>query len=270
MFKVIIKTNKRILLCMGKGLSQEKISNRPKKTRNTKGTFPRGVKTGMEQEALIVTIDGPAGSGKSTVSRRVADALGFSYLDTGAMYRAVALAAKWKEIRIDDGAALGALCRELDLRFVPGGDMNRVFLGEEDVGLKIRTPEMDMLSSSVSAVPEVRKAMTELQRRMGREGRVVAEGRDMGTVVFPGAPYKFFLTAAKETRAGRRYRERIERGENVVMARVEEDLENRDRQDGSRALAPLKPAEDAVVIDTTHLTEEQVVSRILGEINPEG
>jgi cytidylate kinase len=210
----------------------------------------------------VVAIDGPAGSGKSSVSRAVARRLGWVYLDTGAMYRAVALAAKRLGVDPGDGSGLGSLCRGLDLRLVPDGGRVRLFLGEEEVSGAIRTPEMDMLSSAVSAVPAVREAMTGLQRRMGEAGRVVAEGRDMGTVVFPRARYKFFLTASPAVRAERRYRERLARGEKVEPARVTEEMQRRDRQDASRSVAPLRAAEDARVIDTSDMSLEQVISLI--------
>ena len=225
----------------------------------------------MTPSAHVITIDGPAGSGKSTVSREVAKALGFVYLDTGAMYRAVALAAQRHGVDETNGPKLGALCRELDLSFEPAGELNRLFLKGEDVTVAIRTPEMDMRSSAVSAVKEVRSAMTELQRRMAvRAVGVVAEGRDMGTVVFPDAAHKFFLTASRAQRAQRRYSERVERGERVSVKQVEEDLGRRDRQDESRVLAPLRPAEDALVIDTTALTKDEVVAAILQRIRREG
>ena len=210
----------------------------------------------------MVTVDGPAGSGKSTVSILVAKKLGFLYLDTGAMYRAVALQAKRKGVDPDDGDALGALCRDLDLRFVEEEKGTVLYLGEEDISLAIRSPEMDMLSSRISAVAEVRRAMTGLQRKMASRGGVVAEGRDMGTIVFPDAAHKFYLTASPGVRAKRRYQERIERGENVSMAEVEKDLKKRDEQDSTRALAPLRPAEDALIIDTDTLSIGQIVHRI--------
>jgi cytidylate kinase len=218
----------------------------------------------------VVTIDGPAGSGKSSVSRAVAGRLGFVYLDTGAMYRAVALAAKRVGVDPGDGPALGALCRGLDLSFVAEGERVRLFLGEEDVSDAVRSEEMDMLSSTVSAVPEVREAMTGLQRRMAEGGGVVAEGRDMGTVVFPEARCKFFLTAAPEVRAERRFRERLSRGEQVELSRVTEELRRRDRQDESRAVAPLRAAEDARVIDTSKMTLDQVVSAVTRAVRSGG
>ena len=210
----------------------------------------------------VITIDGPAGSGKSTVSILLARQLGFLYLDTGAMYRAVALQAKREGVAPEDGEALGDLCRNLELRFKEGEMGPLLYLGEEDISSAIRSPEMDMLASRVSAVGEVREAMTELQRKMGSKGRVIAEGRDMGTVVFPNAIHKFYLTASTRVRAERRYRERIERGETVSMAEVGEDLIKRDEQDSTRNIAPLRPAEDAIIIDTDTMNIDQVIQTI--------
>lgn len=215
----------------------------------------------------IITIDGPAGSGKSTVSRLLAKKLDFLYLDTGAMYRAVALHAKRAGIAIDDDKELYKMCRDLDINFASNGDNFRVYLGGEDMSLEIRKPEMDMLSSRISIIKEVRDAMTELQRKIGREGRLIAEGRDMGTVVFPDAEHKFFITASTEARAERRYNERIGRGESVSREEVEMELKKRDEQDRNRPIAPLKPAEDAIIIDTTTLRIDQVVEEILSNIS---
>lgn len=218
----------------------------------------------------LITVDGPAGSGKSTVSRLLAEKLGALYLDTGAMYRAVALQAKRKGVDTGNQKGLGELCRNLDLSFRTEEGGEGLFLGGEDISLAIRSPEMDMLASAISAVGEVRDAMTELQRRIGREGSLVAEGRDMGTVVFPDADFKFFVTASPEIRAERRFRERIGRGESVSRGAVEEDLRRRDDQDMNRPIAPLRPAEDALVLDTSELSPEQVVEEILGIVEKGG
>ena len=211
----------------------------------------------------IITIDGPAGSGKSTISRILAKKIGYSYLDTGAMYRAVALVAKRKEVDFHDGKGLGILCNALNLRFDKGEDPPRLLLGREDISGLIRSPEMDMLSSRVSAVGEVREAMTVLQRKIAKGAGYVAEGRDMGTVVFPEADWKFYLTASTEIRAGRRYEELLGRGETALRDVVEADLKKRDDQDRMRLLSPLRPAESALIIDSTTLTIEEVVEVML-------
>jgi len=216
--------------------------------------------------AKIITIDGPAGSGKSTVSRLLAVRLKLLYLDTGAMYRAVALQAKRERVDLKDREKISRICRDLDLHFETLDGATRLFLGTEDISAAIRSPEMDMLSSAISALKEVREAMTLLQRKMAGHGRVVAEGRDMGTVVFPDADYKFFVNADPGVRAGRRYRERLGRGELVSLGEVEKELRKRDEQDRTRALAPLVPAKDAVLIDTTTLTVEEVVEKMVGII----
>jgi len=213
--------------------------------------------------AKIITIDGPAGSGKSTVSRLLARRLKVLYLDTGAMYRAAALQAKREGVDLQDREKISKLCRDLDLHFKTLDGTTRLFVGAEDISAAIRSPEMDMLSSIISAIKEVREAMTLLQRKMAEKGGVVAEGRDMGTVVFPDADYKFFVNADPGVRAGRRYRERLERGESVSRGEVEKELRKRDDQDMTRALAPLVPAKDAIHIDTTHLTVEEVVEKMV-------
>jgi len=213
--------------------------------------------------AKIITIDGPAGSGKSTVSRLLAGRLKVQYLDTGAMYRAVAFQAKREGIDLKDREKISRLCRDLDLHFKTLDGTTRLFVGAEDISASIRSPEMDMLSSAISAIKEVREAMTLLQRKMAEPGGVVAEGRDMGTVVFPDADYKFFVNADPKVRAGRRHRERLERGESVSRGEVEKELRKRDDQDMTRALAPLVPAKDAKIIDTTNLTVEEVVEKMV-------
>jgi len=213
--------------------------------------------------AKIITIDGPAGSGKSTVSRLLARRLKYFYLDTGAMYRAVALQAKREGADLKDREKISKLCMDLDLHFKNVDGATRIFLGSEDISAAIRSPEMDMLSSAVSAIKEVRESMTLLQRKMAEQGGVVAEGRDMGTVVFPGADCKFFVDAKPEVRAGRRYHERVERGEAVSREEVEKELRKRDDQDRTRALAPLVPAKDAVIVDTTRMTVEEVVEKLV-------
>jgi cytidylate kinase len=218
----------------------------------------------------IITIDGPAGAGKSTISLLLAKKLGFLYLDTGAMYRAVALSALRKGIDLSDAAALREMCRDIDINFRSTGDNYRVYIGAEDISDEIRRSEIDMLSSKISAIKEVRDAMTGLQRRVGMKGGIVAEGRDMGTVVFPDADHKFFLTASPDIRAERRYKERVDRGECISMEQVEMELKKRDVQDTTRIIAPLRPAVDAIIIDTTTLDINEVVEEIFGRIGKKG
>jgi cytidylate kinase len=214
----------------------------------------------------VIAIDGPTGSGKSTVSRLVAKRLNYAYLDTGAMYRVAALAIKRAGVGLQDEAAIATICNGLDIRFIPRGDAPRVYLGDEDVTEVIREPSMDMLASDASALEAVRKAMTDLQRKIASQGPLVAEGRDMGSVVFPDARHKFYLDASLEVRVDRRFKERQSKGEHISRDEVEEDLIKRDQQDMSRSIAPLKPADDASIIDTTELTLGQVVEAILKEI----
>src|SRR4030042_4731987 len=214
----------------------------------------------------VITIDGPASAGKSTISLLLAKKLGYLYLDTGAMYRAVALSAMRKGVDFNNGAALHEMCRDIDINFRSIDDNYRIYIGAEDISDEIRRPEIDMLSSKISAIKEVRDAMTGLQRRIGRRGGMVAEGRDMGTVVFPDADHKFFLTASPEIRAARRYKERLGRGEYISMEQVETELRKRDEQDKTRLIAPLMPALDAIIIDTTTLGIDGVVKEILERI----
>jgi cytidylate kinase len=213
----------------------------------------------------VITIDGPAGSGKSTVSRQLAGRIGYAYLDTGAMYRAVALAAKRKGISVDNRNKLAQLCGNLDLRFVSEQDPPKLLMEDEDISEKIRNPEIDMLSSNVSAVKEVREAMCDLQRKMScnLNTGLVAEGRDMGTVVFPNARFKFLLTASLEERASRRHLELLARGKTMGKNTVMNSLKKRDNQDENRILAPLKPARDAVIIDSTGMGIEDVVQYMM-------
>jgi len=216
----------------------------------------------------VVTIDGPTGSGKSTVSRHLAKRLNCPYLDTGAMYRVAALALKRGRVPLSDKPAVAKACDNLDIRFVPEGDANRVYMGDMDVSQAIREPHMDLFASDVSKLDVVRNAMTSLQRKIGSEGPLVAEGRDMGTVVFPEAQHKFYLDASLEVRVERRFQERKNRGESITRDEVKEDLIKRDRQDMNRSLAPLEPAVDAVIIDTTRLSLDQIIEQILGKIEP--
>lgn len=211
---------------------------------------------------MIVAIDGPAGSGKSTVAKLLAKRLGFTYLDTGAIYRALGYLAKEKGVSLEDEEALAELAKEMKLSFEDSGEGIKVILNGEDVTRAIRTEEAGMAASIVSKHPKVRKALLDLQRRFAEKGDLVAEGRDMGTVVFPNAEVKVFLTASCEVRARRRYKELKEKGMNVSFEEVLESVKKRDQQDATRSVAPLKPADDAVIIDTSNMGIEDVVNKI--------
>jgi cytidylate kinase len=213
---------------------------------------------------LIVAIDGPAGAGKSTVSKLLARRLGLSFVDTGALYRTVALSARRQGIAATDDGALGALLGKIRISFQAAGEQNRVFLDAEDVSSEIRTPEISLLASAVSARPVVREGLLGLQRRLALEAPVgaVLEGRDIGTVVFPDADLKFFLEASADVRARRRYEELFQKGSDSSLDAVLADQTKRDRDDSSRAVAPLKPADDAVRVDTSGLPLSEVVQRL--------
>ena len=217
----------------------------------------------MTRTRPIVAIDGPSGAGKSTVSRNVAEALGYVHVDTGALYRAVALAATRAGVAFDDDGALEKLVAEIDLRLKPSQQGTRVFLGGEDVSKAIRTPEISMGASAVSARAPVRAGLLELQRRLGGAGGSVLEGRDIGTVVFPDAEVKVFLTATEEERARRRYAELTTQGVATTLEQVLAEIRKRDEADSSRALAPLKQAPDATRLDSTKLSMEAVVEQIV-------
>lgn len=220
---------------------------------------------------INVAIDGPAGAGKSTVARGAAKELGYIYVDTGALYRTVALAAQRKNILGDEEKIAGMLSSiTVELKFDDNGEQ-KVYLNSEDVSSFIRTPEISMAASSVSQIPAVREFLLELQRSIARNNNVIMDGRDIGTVVLPNADVKIFLFASPECRAERRYKELIEKGEDVRYEDVLKDVNDRDYQDSHRKIAPLKPTEESVMADTTGkaLPEsiEMVVSVIKEKIN---
>lgn len=220
---------------------------------------------------MIIAIDGPSGAGKSTVAKAVAKKLGFSCLDTGAMYRAVAWRALQNGVALDDDAALGEIARTYDIEFghVEGDPVpKRVFIGGAEVTDAIRTAEIDKAVSPTSAAPSVRAALVDQQRRIGNAGDYVVEGRDIGTVVFPNAEVKVFLTASDEERAHRRVRQNVDRGiGSIDYDEVLADLRRRDEHDSNRATSPLRPAEDAVHLDSTGTYIEDVIDQICALAN---
>jgi len=211
---------------------------------------------------FVVAIDGPAGAGKSTIAKLAAGQLGFAYIDTGAMYRAVTwkLLQTGKEFSPEEA---GRLANEINIEFRPENAVNRVFVDNVEVTEAIRTAAVTGLVSKVAAVPEVRRAMVDQQRRMGAEGGIVMDGRDIGTVVFPDAQCKIFLTATVEERARRRGRELEEKGQCVDYRKLQEEIALRDKQDSERAVSPLRQAEDAVYLDTSAMNIEEVTKKIL-------
>lgn len=226
---------------------------------------------------MIVAIDGPSGSGKSSVAREIARRCGLTYLDTGAMYRSVAFVCLERGVDPDDGDAVAEIARQIAIDFVADGEGQRVIANGEDVTAQIRTPEVERAVSPVSANPRVREVMVALQRSAGERGDVIAEGRDIGTVVFPHAELKVFLSASPEARARRRAVQRgggnLATGQSVAVDAADEqkildDLVRRDEYDSSRETSPLRPAEDAHLIDSSSLGFEEVVTNILS-LSPE-
>jgi len=218
--------------------------------------------------SMVVAIDGPAGAGKSSVAKGVAARCGLVFVDTGAIYRALALYAARRGVDVDDEAPLAALAEELPLRFENRDGENTPLLAGEDVSAAIRAPEVSTAASKVSRHPAVRAALLDVQRELGRKGPgSVLEGRDIGTVVFPDAQVKIFLTASAEERARRRALELFDRGLGQPYDVILEEIRTRDKRDSERAVAPLVQAVDAILVDSSHLTEVEVIEQIASLVN---
>ena len=219
----------------------------------------------MNAQKPVIAIDGPAGAGKSTIAKLVAGKLGYIYIDTGAMYRSVA----WKFLQSGEAFSpelAEKLARNMVITFKPEASVNRVFVDGTEVTDAIRSPEVTAIVSKVSAVGGVREEMVNQQRRMGEAGGVVMDGRDIGTVVFPHAQVKIFLTASVKERAMRRYKEMLAKGEQVDLAELEQQIAERDRQDSEREISPLKKADDAEFLDTSDMTIDKVAEHILQKV----
>lgn len=210
----------------------------------------------------VIAVDGPAGSGKGAVTKKLAKKIGFTNLDTGAIYRCVALLVVRQNIEIGEHKEIIPLLDNLEIEFKVKDDKELVFLNGEDVSEEIRTQEVTKIVSPVSSIKEVREKMTILQRKMAESKNIIMEGRDIGTCVFPNAEVKIYLDATVEERAKRRYKENIEKGMNVTYEEILESVKTRDHADMTREIAPLKKAEDAIVLDSTNLTIEQVVDKM--------
>ena len=223
-------------------------------------------KSSREKRGLIIAIDGPAGVGKSTVARLLALRLGYLYLDTGALYRAIAWKVRDAELSPEDQVAIAALLPKTTLHMACGPELSHVLLDGRDITGELRTPAVTTLASMVSAIPAVREWLLPVQRQIGADGCVVAEGRDIGTRVFPGADVKFFLEADAEVRATRRHRELVAAGHSVQFDQTKRDLTGRDDRDRSRTVAPLIPAPDAERIDTSSMPAEAVVERMMAVV----
>ena len=219
-----------------------------------------------ETKGLVIAIDGPSGAGKSTVARLLARALGYTYIDTGAMYRAIGWQAQQHGIDPVNEPALSGLCERTEVTITHDSDEQRVLVNGFDVTGEIRTPEMGMMASAVSKSPAVRMRLLALQRGLGSQGGVVMDGRDIGTVVFPDADFKFYLDASAEERGRRRWQELRDKGMSVDRAAITDEIRARDRQDSSRKIAPLKRASDARYLDSSAMTTDEVLREMLSAI----
>ena len=213
-------------------------------------------------QIIKIAIDGPGGAGKSTIAKLVAKELNIDYIDTGAMYRAIGYKVTKTNTNIEDESALKQMLDNTDIDFSDGN----IYLDGENVNTEIRTPEMSLMASKVAAIGDVRNKLVALQRNMGKTKSIIRDGRDIGNNVLTDAEFKFFMTASPEERADRRYKELIEKGEKVTFEEVLEDIKQRDYNDTHRKLNPLKAAEDAIMLDTTGMTIEEVVNNILSEV----
>ena len=215
------------------------------------------------EKIIRVAIDGPSGAGKSTIAKAVAKKMNIDYIDTGAMYRAVGLKVKNNGIDMNDEAAMAAMLADTDIDFVNGD----IILDGVVVNKEIRANDMSMMASNVSALPAVRAKLVELQRKMGQTKSIIMDGRDIGTNVLTDAEVKIFMTASAEERADRRYKELIEKGQDVTYDQILEDIKQRDHNDSTRALNPLRKADDAIELDTTGMSIEEVTAYIMNEVN---
>lgn len=221
----------------------------------------------MSEKILVITIDGPSGSGKGTLSQLLAKQLGFHLLDSGALYRITALAALQKNIDLDNPDSVANVALNLQIRFDVSGDKTTIFLEDKNVTDAIRVEAISMAASKVAAYPAVRSALLARQRAFATAPGLIADGRDMGTVVFTDAPVKLFLTASAEARAERRYKQLVAKGEAVDKAVLVKEIQERDERDTKRSVSPLVPASDAVIVDSTNMNIEQVFDFMLGEIH---
>ena len=216
---------------------------------------------------MIITIDGPAGAGKSTVSKVLAKKLGYVYLDTGALYRALAYKTLKNKVPLDDVSALDSLCSKTNVVLKNINGQMKVYVDGKDVGNKIRTEEIGLTASKISAFAVVRQSLLHLQREAGAQGGIVAEGRDMGSVVFPHADYKFYLDANIEERIRRRHKELLDKGSASEVQSIQKDMLARDKQDSEREIAPLKPTSCSIIIDSTNLSVEEIVEKIIQQVS---